>query len=50
MRSARTQLTATTSSAEVRRAARAATLLAAKLASENGVSIAAATTTGAPRP
>ena len=45
-----TQLAATTNSAEVRRAARAASRLAAKLARENGVSMAAATTTGASRP
>jgi hypothetical protein len=45
-----TQLAATTSSAEVRRASSPATLEAAKLASENGVSISPATTTEAPKP
>lgn len=45
-----TQLPVTTSSAEPRRASGRATRVAAKLASENGVSISPATTTGAPKP
>ena len=44
------QPAATISSGDTRRAARLTALLAAKLASENGVSISPATRTEAPRP